>query len=219
MKEEKNLPTPKCLDGWEQGVLPNGGIAFIAPPHFGREDAIAIYQECESWLQAVADIWGEARLTWTGANYGLRKLSKSTPPINKVMNQSKMNQSKIIIPELDLDLNQLYQRGHPCYLTEMATQKVIWMNPKAVEVNRLKTPSKVIGSSCTSMWNADSMEKMMNYLLADRVVHNFETQGCHWLDDWRREKVSTISNYNLVTVFGTECRLCETLEYQVMGVD
>ncbi len=157
-----------------------------------------------------------------GANYGLRKLSKVsaknstlTPSIPTV----SMNQSEIVIPELDLDLNQLYQRGHPCYLTEMATQKVIWMNPKAIEVNCLKTPSKVIGSSCTSMWNADSMEKMMNYLLADRVVHNFETQGYHWLDDWRRETVSTVSNYRLVTVFGTQCRLCETLEYHVVGVD
>ncbi|NEQ78310.1 MAG: hypothetical protein F6K23_38205 [Okeania sp. SIO2C9] len=218
MKEEKNLPRPRCLDGWQEGVLPNQGIVFIAPQNLGREDAMAVYSQCESWLQAVANIWGEVRLTWVGANYGLRKLSEIPSNCTPILPMTEQSQN-LIIPELDLDLNELYQRTHPCYLTEMVTQKVIWMNLKAIEVNRLKTPSKVIGSSCTSLWNGDSMEKMMRHLLADKFVHQFETQGYHWVDQWRREKITTVSEYGLVTVFGTECRLCETLEYQVLGVD
>ncbi len=196
----------------------NQGIVFIAPPNLSREDAMAVYSECEVWLQAVANIWGEARLTWVGATYGLRKLSKSTDNSTPILSMAKQSHN-LIIPELDLDLNELYQRTHPCYLTEMVTQKVIWMNAKAIEVNRLKTPSQVIGSSCTSMWNGDSMEKMMKHLLADKFVHQFETQGYHWVDEWRREKIATVSEYRLVTMFGTECRLCETLEYHVVGVD
>ncbi|NES88605.1 hypothetical protein [Okeania sp. SIO2B9] len=220
MKEEKNLPKPTCLDGWQEGVLPNQGIVFIAPQNLGREDAMAVYSQCESWLQAVANIWGEVRLTWVGATYGLRKLSQIPSQGNSTSILSMTEQSQnLIIPELDLDLNELYQRTHPCYLTEMVTQKVIWMNVKAIEVNRLKTPSKVIGSSCTSMWNGDSMEKMMKHLLADKFIHQFETQGYHWVDEWRREKIATVSEYGIVTVFGTDCRLCETLEYHIVGVD
>ncbi|MDJ0517502.1 MAG: hypothetical protein QNJ74_15030 [Trichodesmium sp. MO_231.B1] len=64
---------PKCLYGWQEGVLSNQGIVFIAPPNLGREDAMAAYSQYESWLQAVANIWGEVRLTWERMEYLARK--------------------------------------------------------------------------------------------------------------------------------------------------
>ncbi len=212
MNQNKKLPNkPDCLKEWKEEVLPSMGIVFIGPSGTTRESAMKIYSYCEEWLQEVANIWGEARLTWAGANYGLRKIPHK--------NIAFMQQGKTIIPELETDIAELYSRNHPCYLTEMETQTVIWMNKKAIEANHLIRPSKIIGGLCTSMWDPSSMEKMMDYLAKDKFINRFETLGYHWLDEWRREKMATISSYRLVTAFETECRLCETLEYHTISTD
>ncbi len=131
------------------------------------------------------------------------------------------SQGYLVIPELDLTLDVLYKRDNPVYLTEMSTQKVIWMDPEAMRVNHLARPSQMLNTSSSALWESDSMERMINHLNRDGEVPQFENIGYHWAehDDgelWRCEKVATTSNYGLVTAWGVTCRMCETLSSEVI---
>ncbi|MGB3535590.1 MAG: hypothetical protein WBA13_18995 [Microcoleaceae cyanobacterium] len=201
---------PSIIKDWNPAVSKTA-LVFHAPEKMDVSTVAQIYEQIEEWLGSVANEWGEVRLMWDGAKQGLRKFSatmQSSIPSD--------DRGLMVIPELDSTLDELYYNPKPCYLTEMSTQKVIWMNPAAIQVNNLTRPSQMLNSSSASLWESDSMERMMMTLERDRTVPSFENIGYHWGqngdgDLWRREKVATISDYKLVTAWNVTCRLCKTL--------
>ena len=118
----------------------------------------------------------------------------------------------LILPELDLDLNELYRNPHPIYLTQMSDQKVLFANPAALISNHRKA-ADLVGKEITALWDDEVLTQLIGRLRRDRELWQYSYPGYRWSRDsesaiWRRDRYMFVANYKLVEFLGAACRFC-----------
>ena len=130
-------------------------------------------------------------------------------------NESASTQSsEVIVPQLDIDLNEAYQSDKAVYLTEMESQVILFANATALNANN-KKPQQMIGSDCIALWDDLVLATLHDYLENDGKLTEYKYPGYRWAlnEDgrtWRRDRYIFVSNYQFIPNYlGVRCRYCE----------
>jgi hypothetical protein len=133
---------------------------------------------------------------------------------DSLMSSSGENQmsSSLVIPELDLDLNELYRNPNAIYITQMSDQKVLFANRSALVSNN-RAAGEMVGKEVTPLWDDEVLTRLMSRLQRDRELWQYNYPGYRWSKEagspiWRRDRYMFVANYKLVEFLGSVCRFC-----------
>ncbi len=127
-------------------------------------------------------------------------------------NQEKVPGTNLVIAELDLDLNELYQNPNPIYITQMSDQKVLFAN-RAALISNNRAAGEMVGKEIVALWDDDILQELMNRLERDRELWQYNYPGYRWAKGensriWQRDRYMFSANYKLVDFLGSMCRYC-----------
>jgi len=203
--------------GWHWALKQN--IAIINAPS-ERAALILLENSFDKLAITAAKIKGQVLVKWLGCDEPFKITAEMANIPNEPRETAKKNlessESELIIPELEIDLNSIYNNPLPVYINQLSDQKVLFANPAALKAQG-KKPAEFLGESAAALNEPEELEYRDSLIIKDSFLNEYRYNALRWYKEpethlWRRKRMEFYSNFRKINYLGEPCRLAVVLE-------
>ena len=213
--------------GW-QIKLKNRCCVIEAPSHDDANELLDTW--VDSLLKSAAALKGSIQIRWDGCKRPFTLTAEMAHTMIGEQEPAKSQQNSIFstkqslksenlalfIPEIEVDLNLLYNNPLPVYINQLSDQKVLFANPAALKAQG-KKPAEFLGESAAALNDPEELEYRDSLVIKDGFINEYQYSALRWYRDpetnfWRRKRMNFCSNFRQINYLGEECRLAIVLE-------
>jgi hypothetical protein len=144
--------------GWQWALKQN--IAVINAPS-ERAALILLENSFDKLAMTAAKIQGQVLVRWLGCTEPFKITAEMADMPSESPEPTDLNlensHSELIIPELEVDLNAIYNNPLPVYINQLSDQKVLFANPAALKAQG-KKPTEFLGESAAALNDPEELE-------------------------------------------------------------